>query len=100
MRDISPAPNIAVTIGGQVRAYYTYVTTAGPELDSPSTMTLYASTLTALSGFAADPIMHDSSRGKAPARLTDPAGRARLAPRQISKGPMHLRMRGVNYFRR
>jgi hypothetical protein len=69
MRDISPTPNIAVTIGGQLRIYYAYVTTAGHELDGPSTMTLYASTLTDLSGFAADPIVHDTSRGKAPARL-------------------------------
>ncbi len=69
MRDISPAPNIPVTIGGQLRVYYAYVTTAGPELDGPSTMTLYASTLTDLSGFAADPIVHDNLRGKALARL-------------------------------
>ena len=55
MRDISPTPNIAVTIGGQLRVYYAYVTTAGPELDGPTTMTLYASTLTELSGFAARP---------------------------------------------
>jgi hypothetical protein len=69
MRDISPTPNIPVTIGGQLRVYYAYVTTAGPELDGPSTMTLYASTLTDLSGFAADPIVHDNLRGKALARL-------------------------------
>jgi len=48
MRHISPTPNIAVTIGGQLRVYYAYVTTAGPELDGPTTMTLYASTLTEL----------------------------------------------------
>ncbi len=69
MRDSSLTPNIAVTIGGQLRVYYAYVTTAGPELDGPSTMTLYASTLTDLSGFAADPIVLDTSRSKAPARL-------------------------------
>jgi hypothetical protein len=56
-------------IGGQLRVCYGYVTTAGPELDGPSTMRLYASTLTDLSGFAADSIVHDTSRGKAPARL-------------------------------
>ncbi len=69
MRDISPTPNITVTIGGQLRIYYAYVTTAGPELDGPSTMTLYASTLTDLSGFAADPIVHERVGGKARARL-------------------------------
>ena len=69
MRDFSPTPNIAVTIGGQLRIYYAYVTTAGPELDGPTTMTLYASTLTELSGFALDPIVHDRVRGQALARL-------------------------------
>ncbi len=69
MRDISPTPNITVTIGGQLRIYYAYVTTAGPELDGPSTMTLYASTLTDLSGFAADPIVYERVGGKARARL-------------------------------
>ena len=69
MRDFSPMPNIAVTIGGQLRVYHAYVTDADPSLDGPSTITLYASTLTDLSGFAADPIVHDTSRGKTPARL-------------------------------
>src|ERR1700688_301852 len=69
MRDSSPTPNIAVTIGGQLRVYYAYVTTAGPDHDGPATMTLYASTLTELSGFALDPIAHDSVGGQALARL-------------------------------
>jgi hypothetical protein len=69
MRDISPTPNITVTIGGQLRVYYAFVTTAGPELDGPTTVTLYASTLTELSGFATDPIRHDSVHGQALARL-------------------------------
>jgi hypothetical protein len=66
---VSPAPNIPVTIGGQLRVYFAYVTTAASALDGPSTMTLYASTLTDLCGFAADPIMHDASMGTTPARL-------------------------------
>jgi hypothetical protein len=69
MRAISPTPNITVTIGGQLRVYYAYVTTADPELDGPTTMTLYASTLTELSGFALDPIVHDNIRGQALTRL-------------------------------
>jgi hypothetical protein len=44
MRDISPTPNIAMAIGGHLRIYYADVTTAGQELDDPSTMTLHAST--------------------------------------------------------
>jgi hypothetical protein len=69
MLNSSPTPHIAVTIGGQLRVYYAYVTTAGPDLDGPTTLTLYASTLTELSGFALDPIVHDPVRGQALARL-------------------------------
>jgi hypothetical protein len=69
MQELSPMPSIAVTIGGQLRVYHAFVTTAGPELDGPSTLTLYASTLTDLSGFAADPIVHDTVRGRMPTRL-------------------------------
>ena len=69
MRATSSTPNITVTIGGQLRVYYAYVTTARPELDGPTTMTLYASTLTELSGFALDPIVHDSVGGQTLARL-------------------------------
>lgn len=69
MRTITPSPNIAVTIGGQLRVYYAYVTTARPTLDGPSTMTLHSATLTDLSGFAADPIVHAAAIGHTPARL-------------------------------
>jgi hypothetical protein len=41
MREISPTPNITVTIRGQLRVYYAYVTTAGPDFDGPTTMTLF-----------------------------------------------------------
>src|ERR1700693_5054432 len=91
MRDFSPTPNIAVTIGGQLRVYYAYVTTADPELDGPTTMTLYASTLTELSGFAIDPFVHDSVGGQTLAARTDRRARTHLASRQISKGAVHLR---------
>ena len=69
MQEFSPMPSISVAIGGQLRVYHAYITTASPKLDGPSTLTLYASTLTDLSGFAADPIVHDTSRGRMPARL-------------------------------
>ena len=69
MQELSPMPSIAVTIGGLLRVYHPIVTTAGPKLDGPSTLTLYASTLTDLSGFAADPIVHDTARGRMPTRL-------------------------------
>ena len=69
MRAFAPTPNITVMIGDRLRVYYAYVTTADPELDGPTTMTLYASTLTELAGFALDPIVHDRVRGQALARL-------------------------------
>jgi hypothetical protein len=69
MRAIAPTPNISVTIAGQLRVYYAYVTTACPDLDGPTTITLCASTLTEFSGFALDPILHDRVAGQTLARL-------------------------------
>jgi hypothetical protein len=69
MPEITRTPSIAVTIGGQERVYHAFVTTAAPTLDGPSTMTLHASTLADVSGFAADPIVHDSTTSTTPARL-------------------------------
>jgi hypothetical protein len=69
MPEISPAPNIPVVIGGQLRVYLAYITTADPSIDGPSTLTLYASTLSDLSGFAANPIVHTDMSGRSPARL-------------------------------
>ena len=69
MQELSPMPSIAVAIGGQLRVYHAFVTTAGPELDGPSTLTLHASTFADIAGFAADPIVHDATRGRMPARL-------------------------------
>ena len=69
MPEITRTPSIAVTIGGQERVYHAFVTTAASTLDGPSTMTLHASTLADVSGFAADPIVHDSTTSTTPARL-------------------------------
>ena len=69
MPEVLRTPSIAVTIGGQERVYHAFVTTAAPTLDGPSTMTLHASTLADVSGFAADPIVHDSTTSTTPARL-------------------------------
>lgn len=69
MPEVSPMPSIAVTIGGQIRIYHAFVTTASPAFDGPSTVTLHASTLADVSGFAAEPIAHDCARSKTPARL-------------------------------
>ena len=56
-------PIIEVAIGRELRLYHAYVTTA------PATLTLYAAPLWDVSGMAAAPIMLDSVRAKAPARL-------------------------------
>ena len=69
MPEIAPTPSIAVTIGGQIRVYHAFVTTAPPAFDGPSTVTLHTSTLADVSGFAADPIANDTARSKTPARL-------------------------------
>ena len=65
----SLTPSITVTIGQHTRLYFAFVTTAPAELDSPATMTLYASTFSDVVGFAADPITHDERHGRTPARL-------------------------------
>src|SRR5688572_28657974 len=69
MPEVLRTPSIAVAIGGQERVYHAFVTTAAPTLDGPSTMTLHASTLADVSGFAADPLVVDRSTSKTPARL-------------------------------
>ena len=69
MQEFSPMPSIAVAIGGQLRVYHDFVTNAGPELDGPSTLTLYTSTFSDLAGFTADLIAHDTARGRMAARL-------------------------------
>ena len=69
MRQLSITPSITVTIGQHTRLYFAFVTTAPAELDSPSTMTLHASTFSDVAGLAADPITHDELRGRTPARL-------------------------------
>src|SRR3954452_1138504 len=67
--ELSPMPSIAVTIGGHLRVYHAFVTNAGPELDGPSTLTLYRSTFSDLAGFTADLIAHDITRSRTAARL-------------------------------
>ena len=59
MRDFATTPSIDITIGRQTRLYHAFVTTAPVALDSPSTVTLYTSTLVDLAGFAAIDISHD-----------------------------------------
>jgi hypothetical protein len=65
----SLTPTIAVTIGRHTRLYLAFVTTAPPQLDTPATVTLHASTFSDVVGLAAEPITHGDVRGRTPARL-------------------------------
>ena len=65
----SLTPTIAVTIGRHTRLYLAFVTTAPPQLDTPATVTLHASTFSDVVGLAAEPITHDDVRARTPARL-------------------------------
>jgi hypothetical protein len=69
MTQTSITPTIAVAIGRQTRFYHAFVTTAPPEADGPSTVTLYAATLVDVAALAADPVPYESDRAKSPARL-------------------------------
>ena len=69
MTERSLTPNITVTIGHHTRIYFAFVTTAPAELDSPATVTLHAAPFSDVVGFAAEPLTHDHSRGRTPARL-------------------------------
>jgi hypothetical protein len=69
VRDFATTPSIDITIGRQTRLYHAFVTTAPAALDSPSTVTLYTSTLSDLAGFAASDIPHDNGNGHTGARL-------------------------------
>jgi hypothetical protein len=69
MRPDSSSPWILVTIGQESRVYHAFVTSAPRQLDAPSTMTLHASTLGELVGFAADELMLDGASIQSPGRL-------------------------------
>lgn len=69
MRDLALTPSITVTIGRYTRLYFAYVTTAPPDLDAPSTMTLHAAPLADVAGLAADELTVNRDRARMPARL-------------------------------
>ena len=92
MRDFAITPSIAVTIGRQTRLYHAFVTTAPAALDSPSTLTLYLSTLADVAGFAATPV--DARQRRGASRRTAGARRrqrTRLAARPLPRQSPHLR---------
>ena len=69
MFDTSTTPSIEVTIGRQTRLYHAFITTAPAALDAPSTLTLYAGSLSDVVGFAVDPSSMDVARARTPSRL-------------------------------
>ena len=69
MVGLSITPSIVVTIGRHSRLYYAFVTSAPSRLDAPSTVTLYAATLSDVAMFAADQIALDAAQARACARL-------------------------------
>jgi hypothetical protein len=62
-------PTISVDIGGQLRIYHAFVTTARPTMDGPSTLTLYTSNFSDVAGFAATPIPFNNEFGRKAARI-------------------------------
>jgi hypothetical protein len=83
-------PSIAVAIGRETRLYHAFVTTAPTRLDAPATVTLYAATLSDVSGMAADPITLDTARAKTPARLILVEGTALAWQRARCREGRHL----------
>jgi hypothetical protein len=69
MRNGTMTPSISVEIGGQLRVYQAFVTTAKPALDGPSTLTLYASDFADVAAFAATPIPFNRELGRKLARV-------------------------------
>lgn len=65
----SNAASILVTIGQQTRIFHAYVTAAPAQLDAPSTMTLYSSTLAHLAMFADAEFMVEPEKAQRSARL-------------------------------
>ena len=69
MSDTSFTPSIQVTIGRQTRLYHAFITTAPAALDAPSTLTLYAGSLSDVVGFAVEPVSMEAAKARTPSRL-------------------------------
>ena len=94
MLDRSLTPSITVTIGGHTRLYFAYITTAPAELDSPATITLHSGSLSEVSGFAAEALTLDPTRGKSPARLVLVEALELAWQRAKYRGHRHLLLAG------
>ena len=69
MESRNDPPNIAVSIGRLTRVYHPFVTTAPEALDTPATVTLYAATVSDVTGMTADPDALNTVKASTPARL-------------------------------
>ena len=69
MRTATTTPTVSIDIGGQIRIYQAFVTTARPPLDGPSTLTLHTSNFADVAGFAANPIPFNAEFGRKTARM-------------------------------
>ena len=69
MVELSNRPSIVVTIGRRTRLYCAFITSAPSRLDVPSTVTLYAGTLSEVAVYAANEIPLDAARARTCARL-------------------------------
>ena len=87
-------PTISVDIGGQLRIYHAFVTTARPAMDGPSTLTLYTSNFSDVAGFAADsdPVQRRVRSKGRPHRARQRHG-ARMASGDVPKSALPLRAR-------
>ena len=62
MEHLSMAPGVSVTIGGQTRQYFAFVTTGPHVFDSPATLTLQHGPFADVIAFAGAPIPHERMR--------------------------------------
>ena len=69
MESRSEPSNIAVSIGRLTRVYHAFITTAPASLDAPATVTLYAATVSDVTGMTAEPDALNTVRASTPARL-------------------------------
>jgi hypothetical protein len=69
MTDLSTSPTVTVTIGRQSRRYHACITSAPPQRDAPSTLTLYAAPFEEVAMFAANECALDDRWARTGARL-------------------------------
>src|SRR5262249_2890997 len=92
--DGPPPPSTRGTTGQHPRLYFAFITTAPADLDSPATITLHAGALSEVSGFAAEPLTLDPTRGGSAARLVLVDAMELAWQRAKYRGHQHLLLPG------